>query len=451
MGTPKIQWMIAILAMTARALAGAAEAARIVDTRDPVLERLVAEALHENPDARSAEASAEAATFRIAPARALPDPFLSFNYQNDGRGFTLGTRDMTFLGATISQPLPWPGKLKLAGEIAGSEAKQVGSAVRGRSRRTVEGRVRRAFYEWRLARALLGLVEERRSAWRQIESVVRERYSSGLAIQQDLLRAQVEVLRLDEEAALRSAAVSARLAELDRAAGRPQDSPIGDPKPLDLDANLPALSGLLEEIRREHPDRAGAEAGVEADRFRVALARKNLLPDFVASAGPMYRGGLDPMWQVGIGISLPVHAGSRQRNQLREAEANLRAGQAQLASADQEIEFRTRERYEALQGTVRAAQVYRDGVLPIDQLSLESAIASYRTGKVPFVTVLEALNALYADRSSLFGHLADAEKLRVAIEEADLSSGAGMPSSSGVSRPMSPNAGSLSGSPGPMR
>jgi len=451
MRTSIFQRAVAILAMTVPALARAGEPVRIADTSDPVLERLVSEALHENPDTRSAEASAEAARFRIVPARTLPDPFLSFNYQNDGKGFSLGEKDMTFLGATLSQPLPWPGKLRLAGKIAGSEAKQFESALRGRTGRSVEARVRRAFSEWKLARALVKLVEERRSASREIESIVRERYSGGLAVQQDLLRAQVEVLRLDEDAAIRSAAVAARLAELDRAVGRPQDSPIEDGKPLELDTEIPDLSRILEVVRAEHPELVAGEAAIQANHLRVDLAKKNLLPDFVASAGSMYRGGLDPMWQIGLGISLPIFSGSRQRNQLREAEANLRAGQAELLSAGQELEFRTRERYEALQGVVRGAQIYRDGVIPIDQLSLESALASYRTGRVPFITVLEALNALYGDRSSLLTHLADAQKLRVAIDEADLPTPAPMPRAGTAAVSMSSNVGGPTGSSAPMR
>lgn len=63
-----------------------------------------------------------------------------------------------------------------------------------------------------------------------------------------------------------------------------------------------------------------------------------------------------------------------------------------------ELEFRTRERFANLDSNLRVAKLYHEGILPLDQLSLEAAIASYRTGKVPFVTVLEALNALYADR-----------------------------------------------------
>ena len=68
---------------------------------DPALEALVAEALRTHADIAAVTTRAEAAGFRIAPAQTLPDPFLSFNYQNDGWAFSLGQEDMTFLGMTF--------------------------------------------------------------------------------------------------------------------------------------------------------------------------------------------------------------------------------------------------------------------------------------------------------------------------------------------------------------
>ena len=91
----------------------------------------------------------------------------------------------------------------------------------------------------------------------------------------------------------------------------------------------------------------------------------------------------------------------------------------------------------------RIARLYDEGVLPVDRLSLESAVASYRSGKVPFVTVLEALNTLYADSAIYLSRLADAEKWRVAIDEGDLQSTAGM--AGGASASAGPSGISASG------
>jgi outer membrane protein TolC len=66
------------------------------------------------------------------------------------------------------------------------------------------------------------------------------------------------------------------------------------------------------------------------------------------------------------------------------------------------------------------ARLYGDKVVPLDELSYESALASYRAGKVPFITVFDAVNTLYSDRASYLGRLAEAAKWRVAIDEAAL-------------------------------
>ncbi|HSP94281.1 MAG TPA: TolC family protein, partial [Thermoanaerobaculia bacterium] len=383
---------------------------------DPFLDGLVLEALQKNPELTGVLSSAEAARFRIEPARTLPDPFLSFNYQNDGKSLSLGKEEMTFLGAMFSQPLPWPGKLRLAGEEANKRAEEVKEGTVGRALLSVEARVRRAYYDYLLAKAQLELIEDRSRSWREISDIVRERYAVGIGVQQDVLRAQIEVLRLDEARAEQTAQVATRRAEVNRVLGRPQETEIQTPARLTFRANLPDLPALLQAIRDRSPELAGASRAIEASRLRVSIAKKNLLPDFVASGGPMYRGGLDPMWQVGLGVTLPIYAGSRQRPLLASAQADVRTEEARASSTGQELEFRTRERFENLRAILRVIRLYDEGVLPVDQLSLESAIANYRTGKVPFITVLEALNSLYADRSIYLTRLAEAEKVRVAID-----------------------------------
>src|SRR5262245_33261781 len=220
---------------------------------DAVLEQLVSEALAKNADVAASAAASEAAGFRIAPARALPDPFLSFNYQNDGWTPSLGERDMTFLGAMFTQPLPWPGKLRLAGEEAASRAEEVRAGAVGRTRLAIEARLRRAYYDYLLARALIELIDDRDRSWRDISTVARDRYSVGLGIQQDVLRAQVELLRLDEARAEQAADVANRRAEVNRVAGRPPDAPLETDQRLDYRPDVADLAALVTAVRGKSP------------------------------------------------------------------------------------------------------------------------------------------------------------------------------------------------------
>ncbi len=417
---------------------------------DPQLEALVAEALANAPEAAVAQAAAEAARRRIAPAGTLPDPFVSTTFQNDGRAISFGEAEGSFFGVMLSQPFPWPGKLSLARKAAESEAHEIEIGAIGRTALTLEARVRNAWYDLVLARAVDRIIDDRRDASAQIEESVRERYAAGLAVQQDVLRAQIELARIDELKASQAATITSRMAELNRMVGAPQDRGIPTPVRLPEEASVPALEELTAGAAARSPEVAATGQAIETGRTRVDLARKNFLPDFSLSAGSMYRGSFEmgPMWQVGLGISVPLWAEQRQKNQLAEAEAIVRGRTGENATVVQELELRTRERAAQLDAALGIAALYRDKILPLDDLSLESALASYQAGKVPFITVLDALNSLYSDRAVYAGRLAESAKWRVAIDEASLQPTAmsGAPSmgggaGSGMSQSSAPSSG----------
>lgn len=407
---------------------------------DPAADRLVREALQKTPEIDAARAALEAARRRVEPAQTLPDPSASFTYQNDGRALSLGSAEGSFAGLMLSQPLPWPGKLGLAGRATASEALELKVGPVNRTALTIEARVRNAWYDLMLARALDRLIEERRDTARQIEATTRERYAAGLAVQQDVLRAQVELARIDELKASQRAVIAGRLAELNRLLGRPQDAALDTAAELPATTSIPSTESVVASALGRSPESAAARQGIETGKLRIDIAKKNFLPDFVVSGGSMYRGSfaMGPMWQVGVGVSLPVWVNKRQQNQLAEAQARVAEQTAQTDVIGRELELRTRERIAQLESANEVATLYREKVVPLDELSYESALASYRAGKVPFITVFDAVNSLYSDRASYLGRLTEAAKWRVAIDEAALQptsmSGApSMPSGGGAS------------------
>jgi len=363
---------------------------------DPIADRLVASALETTPEIAAARATADAARLRIAPARTLPDPSVTFQYENAA------------YGVMLMQPIPWPGKLSLAGEVAHSEARELEAGMVPRAALTIEARVRNTWYELVLARALDQLIEERRRTATQIEESVRSRYAAGLAVQQDVLRAQVELARLDETSLAQQATIAAKLAELHRLVGR--DAPIEGELPSDTE--VPPADDVIAAALGRSPEVAAARAGIETGRIAIDLAKKNFLPDFVVSGGEM-----DAMWQFSAGISIPAWIDRRQRNQLAEAHARVAARTAESEVVARELEVRTRERLAQLDAARRTAALYREKIVPLDELALESALASYQAGQVPFVSVLDALNALFSDRAQLLGKLAENARWRIAIDE----------------------------------
>jgi cobalt-zinc-cadmium efflux system outer membrane protein len=354
---------------------------------DPLLASLVEEALARSPDLRGVQEAVAAARARPDQARALPNPLLSVGYTNDGWAPSLGARDMTALALRWSQDLPFPGKRGLRGDIASLEADGAAQQL-ARARRSLSAAVQRSYYGLILARALLDLVQEQGETWR-------------------------------EARAENATEIEIRLAELNRLRDRAPDASLETPSRLALRPLEGDLESVLARLAATSPELAGAGLAVARDRLGVRLAHKAFKPDFAVQAGYMNRGGLDPMWQAEVGVSLPVHR-KKEAGALAEAEAGLRASERRVESVMLQLRFRTQERLARLRSAAKIAGLYGNGIIPQDQMSVEAAIANYQVGKVPFITVFEALTTLYGDRTTYFRLLAGHEKVRASLEEASL-------------------------------
>ena len=385
---------------------------------DAVLAALVEEALGASPDLLALQESLLAARSRPGQARALADPMVSVVYTNDGWSPSLGRMPMTTLGFMGSQELPWPGKRGLRGDILAREADLAEQQLE-RARLDVAAAVTRAYYGLVLSREQLVLVREQEALWQQIEGVARARYAVGQGAQPDVLRVQIELTRVEEQRARQEAESRVRLAELNRLTGRPAGTPLETGARLALRPLDELLDGALERLAARSPELRSAALARERAGLRVALAEKDWKPDFGVQGGYMNRGGLDPMWQAGLAVSLPVQR-TRRAEAAAEAGAEARASARLSESVRLQLRYRTEERLAQLEATERIAALYERGIIPQGRLAVDAAVANYQSGRVPFVAVLEALTTLYNDRASHLGLLANHERIRASLEQASL-------------------------------
>jgi len=400
-----------------------------IPVEDPALASLIEEALSKNPDVASARQATAAAGQRPAQARSLPNPMFSVEYTNDGWSPTLGTQEMTTLGFMASQELPYPGKRGLRGDIASREAGQVEQQAE-RVGRGITAAVKRAYYGLLLRRHLLDLSHDQEEIWKQIEGVARARYAVGQGAQQDVLRVQVEVTRIEQLLAEQEAEAEIRLAELNRLLARAPQAPLETPARLALRPVQGSLDQLFDWATAVSPELKGVGLGIERASLAVNLAKKEFKPDFSVQTAYMNRGGLAPMWQAGIGVSVPLYR-KRLSAGLAEAEAQLRSSQSAIESVRLQLRFRTQERLTQLKTTERVATLYGEGIVPQDRMSVEAALANYQTGKIPFIAVLESLTTLYNDRATHLRLLANHEQTLASLEEASLDPTSGMVSGAG--------------------
>ena len=389
---------------------------------DPELASLIAEALEKSPGVLAAREAAGAAAQRSRPASTLPDPMFTVSYDNDGAGLSLGTEPMTQLQFMVQQAIPFPGKQKLAGRIADGQAAESATRV-ARARLEAEGAVRRAWASLLAARESLVLTDEQIATWKEIAEITRTRYAAGMGSQQDLLRAQSERTRLEQQRVRDEAAEETARVELSRILLRPVDPSVASKaKALRTAAALtePEGKAVLEEAEARSPELQEARLARERAAMEVELAKKAFSPDFVVQAGYGNRGGLPMTWSAGVGVTVPLWSGSRQKPLQLDAEGRERAAKAAEEGLKLRLTAKTRERLVRLKQLAREARIDTEGILVQDRLSVDAALASYTSGSVPFISVLEALGTLFADRRAAVSRVADYLKTDADLHELSL-------------------------------
>lgn len=386
---------------------------------DAVLEQLLAEAEANAPELRAARAETAAAEQRPAQVGALPDPAVAVTWANDGWAPSLGEREMSTLEIMLSQALPPSGQRGLLRQRAASDAALAGARGEG-VRRALRAAVKRAWAGLLQARAELLLAHEQRERLAEIEGVARARYAVGQGGQQDVLRAQVELTRVETRLATLEAEASQRLAEINRRVGRDLATPLGaaasDVPALQLDPVGDDDRTWLASLSAESPELRAQATSQEGARLDLELARRAAKPAWGVEAGYANRGGLDPMWRAGVSLSLPLRRGRIDAGRA-EAEARQRSAAARQQALQADLALFVRQRLLTLRAVERSVTIYEQGLLPQGQLSVEAAVASYQAGKVPFVTVLEAQTSLYSDRAAWLRLLGGHARLRAGLEE----------------------------------
>jgi outer membrane protein TolC len=433
-----------LLALLAAAAAGDPAAAPGLED-DADLGAVVREVLERNPELARARAAARAEAERVPQAGALPDPVLSLGIQNDGfKAIQIGKMETSYWQVMATQPFPWPGKRGAREELARTRAGGA-EAQRERVRLSTVAEVERAWVDLLLVRGQLRLQARLEALWKEAEAAARARYEVGAAPQSDLVRAQLERTRLQQQRIGLLVAERQRLQTLNRLRVRPLDEPLDTPRGL-LDLAEPPLAtpeAAAEDAERRSPDLAQARIASQAAERSLDLARRDRYPDLSFTAGVMPRGSFEPMWLASVGISLPIFSGRKQSRAVDES-LGRREAEAQGAEAvRQVVRLRAAERQALLAALLETNRIYRGGLLVQSEAAVQSTLGQYRVGKVTFASVLEVLRGRVADEGSYLESLAQAQRIAIAGREVSLDAPGGM--AGGLAGGSVPGAGGMGG------
>jgi cobalt-zinc-cadmium efflux system outer membrane protein len=347
-----------------------------------------------NPMLRASAAMADAVETREASAGLPPDPTLQVGVMNFSvPGFETDMANSMAPSIQAMQMVPFPGKLGLSERIAeqSTEMARAGASEKWWEVRTMAGTAFFNIYEidekLAVMRETLGLLQD-------FQRVAQAMYSSGTGRQSDVLRANVEIARMDAEIEKMVAMRKVAAARLNAVLNRPAETPVPTTVLPALPASSPeqgTLRGWAEETR---PMLLRSKTGVEQAETRQDLAHKQIWPNFSLglqygqrNAGDM---GTSRMGSAMIGFSVPIFARSRQLRQRDEAAAMRSMAEAELTAARANVDARIGELLAELERVRTLVDLYREEVLPQAEANVESSFSSYRVGAVDFMTLVDA-------------------------------------------------------------
>mgnify|MGYP002713026454 CR=1 FL=1 len=348
-------------------------------------ETLVQQVLERNQGIVAMQAAADAATAQIESAGALDDPMVS--YAMAPNTFD-GPRQGLNQNVQFSQKLPWPGTLKLrtrAARAAVESAEQQVADVRLR----LSAGARAQYAQWYYVHRALAVNGENTSLMTRLNRVAETAYASGLAPQQDVLQAQVELTRLrNQELELKRMRRTVR-AGINTLLNQDPDAMVPAPEGLPTDTTLPAYAVLRNAALARYPRLLALDARLTASRDRLDLAHKNNLPNFNVMAG--YNSLMDmPAKRFTVGVSINIPFGGNHRGEIGAAHARVREAEATLADARSQLLGDLDQTYASASQAADSIRLYSTELLELSKLNLQAAEADYSSGNGDFLKLITA-------------------------------------------------------------
>lgn len=358
------------------------------------LNDLIAEGLRNNPDLKSTEDQWQAALARVPQAGALPDPTVSFNLLNvPVSTFAFDQEPMTGKQVALMQMFPFPGKQGTMENIA-REAAAVKEGQHEELRNQLVKNIRITYYNIFLINKSIETVEKNTAALGEFVKIAETKYSVGKGLQQDVLRAQVELSRMLDKRIQLDKKRDALRARLNQLLNRPAASPLGPVDELQLIPYDKSLAELQQMATSMRPLLKTWQSTIRQSDEQLHLARKGYLPDFGLTLAYSQRdllkngaGGAD-FFTAMLNVKVPFYFWRKQRKQVEETQVMKSATEQKyrqvLNSVFEEIDRNLSE----VQNDARLAELFKTGIIPQAAQSLQSAIAGYQTDKVDFLTLI---------------------------------------------------------------
>jgi outer membrane protein TolC len=353
------------------------------------LSQLLDEAEASNPQIAAADHGAQAARQVAAQVTTLPDP--KFTYQQ----FSVGSpkpfagytnSDFAYVGVGASQELPFPGKLRLRGQVAERAAETERAEVEV-TKTSIADAVKGDYLQLAFLQQTLGILRQNETVLDQLIQDATAHYQVGQGMQQDVLQAQVNRTKIVKEITMHHQLMGQVQAHLKGLLNRDQSSPDIVTEDLIETPFKRSSDELLAVVRQNNPQIQVDASSVRKQDAQLASARRESKPDF--EVGYMYQ-NTDRKYRDYYMFSFDVRFPRKKRVNAEVAEAIEKRTESQqtLDAHLQQQLAEVKEEYVKAASDEELLKEYREGLIPQSDAVYRATLSAYASNRDQFIHVL---------------------------------------------------------------
>ncbi|MCH8931972.1 MAG: TolC family protein [Nitrospinae bacterium] len=379
-------------------------------------------------EAKKSNPSLSEATNKINIYKQIPDqrsswkdPVLTLGLVNmPVDTFSFRDQAMTQKQFQLTQEIPYPGKMDLKKQAAEKDISIAQWNLKEIELKIIR-QVKESFYELCFINSTIETTQQNKILLKQFVTTAETRYSVGKGIQQDVIKAQVELSKImDELIELRQLQAN-ETAKLNILMNRLPQRPLSIPHGLSkTDFNFDTQT-LQDRAQKNRPFLQGIQSTISKFRLTKQLAEKEYYPNF--QVGVRYSQRQDSLTEEHpdfvsgfIGVNIPIWFSSKQSKKVAEENYRIETAKETFNVAKNDIFLKIQLIVDKEIKGSELIRLIQKGIIPQARQSLESALAAYSVDQIDFLTLIDNQVTLLKWEIKYHRELTDYEQNLAALE-----------------------------------
>ncbi|MBT3937372.1 MAG: TolC family protein [Candidatus Marinimicrobia bacterium] len=357
-----------------------------------ILNQYILAGLENNPSIQQGFKQWKSAEAKIAFAKGLPNPSISFGYFLENVETAAGPQEYKI---GIMQKIPWFGKRKVDANIQSAIA-EIDFSQLEKKRLTVTHEIRNIWYDYYYLTRITDLTQQNFELIQNWDSVIRSKYVTSRTGHPDLIKTQIELIQLEDDLLSLENQKQPLLESFQSLLNREEFLEIIVPDSFSFKWFIMDKSKLIETIKHFNPDLRMAQAELEMSQAKLKRVKLNRLPDIGIGLEKIGTGekdgsvfsGKDPV-VAKISLDLPVWF--RKNKSAKFAQESI---EQKINSVENKLLSKLEKILYELKESERKVKLYQNVLIPKGLESLGATEKAYRSDKIDFLSLVDAQQRL---------------------------------------------------------